>query len=439
MNSKVCEVTLHPSSVSFIYQKRSGKTVVEDISYAHVLAVEEKGFKTQDNNDNDIYAVTVHYVRQVSNRRLRIMSQNVQSDYTTCKTLVTRLEEELSVTERPKRLAVIINPNSGKKRAEKVFKNKVQPVFTLCGIHTEVHVTKTKGDALQHVRDLNLADVDGVVTVGGDGLYCEVMNGLLLSTQKDHGVNADDPKAKVVPADIPIGIIPAGSGNWVTQYLHGTRDVMTAILHVVTGFTSRTNAVSVHQGGKVSAYAGLVLCFGLQGDMMNDCEKFRWMGPNRYAVIPISTVLSRRTFDVEIEYEDDVTGELTRMSDWMYSVDTYVISRREQGDKLVPLFGDSALSVYTSSKCSLGKHVQQLTKLQDQKAGCFDYDFVKTVRTQGYKVRFPRAAVSGKGDDSMLKEKCYISCDGDVLQVVKPEFEVRLHHNAIRLYGDAVN
>lgn len=435
-DSKVCEVTLHPSTVSFSYEKKSGKSVVVDIPYACLLAVERHDNHTDSNNAS---TVIVHYLRHVTNRRLRMTSLSVQSDVTTCHTLSGALQDQIDAMDRPKRLIVLINPNSGKKQAEKVFKNKVQPLFTLCGIHTSVFVTKAPKEALELLQTVDLTDVDGVVTVGGDGLYCEVMNALILRTQKDHGVNADDPEAKVIPTNLPIGIIPAGSGDWVVQYMHGTRDVMTAILRVISGYTSPANAVSVHQGGKLSAYSGLLLAFGLQGDMMNDCEKFRWMGPNRYNVIPITTVLSRRTFDLEIEYEDDVTGEQKRMSDRMYSVDTYVISKGERENKLVPVFGDSALSVYTSSKCSLGKHVQALTKLKDNKAGCFDYDFVEKARCQSYTVRFPRAALTGKGGASLLKEKYYLSCDGDVLQVTKPEFTVTLHRHAIRLFGEAIN
>ena len=43
-----------------------------------------------------------------------------------------------------------------------------------------------------------------------------------------------------------------------------------------------TNVVSVHQGRKLQCYSSLLLEFGLIGEMMHDCEKFRWMGPNRY-------------------------------------------------------------------------------------------------------------------------------------------------------------
>nr|KAG5710252.1 hypothetical protein BaRGS_008968 [Batillaria attramentaria] len=306
-----------------------------DIPYSHMLAAEVVGPTCTEVYSSRSYSVTLHYVKSLSNNRLRVSSLEVQSDFDKCTNLAKQLEEQMTVTERPKRLVVIINPNSGKKRAEKVFKTKVQPVFSLCGIHSTVIVTSAPKEARELLQTLDLADVDGVVTVGGDGLYYEVMNGLLLRTQKDHGVNADDPEAEIIPTDIPIGIIPAGSGDWVVQYLQGTRDVITSALHVVLGKTSLTNAVSVHQGGKLSAYAGLVLGFGLQGDIMNDCEKFRWMGPSRYSVVPVSTVLSRQAFDVEVEYQDDVTGDVKRISDQMYGVDTYIISKAGQ-DKLKP-------------------------------------------------------------------------------------------------------
>ena len=49
-----------------------------------------------------------------------------------------------------------------------------------------------------------------IISVGGDGMYSEVMNGLVLRTQKDAGVDHNTPEARMQPCDIPIGIIPAG-------------------------------------------------------------------------------------------------------------------------------------------------------------------------------------------------------------------------------------
>lgn len=39
---------------------------------------------------------------------------------------------------RPKRLLVFINPFGGKKRAVKIFREKVQPLFEMAGIYSDV-------------------------------------------------------------------------------------------------------------------------------------------------------------------------------------------------------------------------------------------------------------------------------------------------------------
>lgn len=44
-----------------------------------------------------------------------------------------------------------------------------------------------------------------------------------------------------------------------------------------------SNVVSLHQGRKLTCYASLLVEFGLIGNMMHDCEKFRWLGPSRYS------------------------------------------------------------------------------------------------------------------------------------------------------------
>lgn len=73
-----------------------------------------------------------------------------------------------------------------------------------------------------------------------------------------------------------------GSGDYVAKYLHGTRDVVTATIKIILGNTVQTNVASLHEGGKLVSYSGLLLGFNLFGEMMHDCEKFRNLGPIRY-------------------------------------------------------------------------------------------------------------------------------------------------------------
>lgn len=53
--------------------------------------------------------------------------------------------------------------------------------------------------------------------MGGDGLYCECMNGLLIRTQTDAGRDYDDPEVLLRRPSLPIGIIPAGESLLLKQ------------------------------------------------------------------------------------------------------------------------------------------------------------------------------------------------------------------------------
>ena len=65
-----------------------------------------------------------------------------------------------------------------------------------------------------------------------------------------------------------------------------------------------------------------------------------------------------------------------------------------------------------------------------------DYDFVRQVRTTRYRVKLPtsRFTMDDKGNRSLVK-KYYINADGEDILLTNPEFEVRLHHHAMPIYG----
>ena len=64
--------------------------------------------------------------------------------------------------------------------------------------------------------------------VGGDGLFQEVMNGVL-ALRREGGPRA------VVAENLRLGQIPAGSTDAVTWSINGTRSVEAAALHVALG------------------------------------------------------------------------------------------------------------------------------------------------------------------------------------------------------------
>ena len=52
-----------------------------------------------------------------------------------------------------------------------------------------------------------------VISVGGDGMFHEVLNGLLFRAQQDAMLDSTSHNFQPVPLNIPIGIIPAGESN----------------------------------------------------------------------------------------------------------------------------------------------------------------------------------------------------------------------------------
>lgn len=59
-----------------------------------------------------------------------------------------------------------------------------------------------------------------VVCVGGDGMFSEVMHGLIGRMQKDSGIDQNNPKAPLVQCNIRIGIIPAGKKGLTFSLLY---------------------------------------------------------------------------------------------------------------------------------------------------------------------------------------------------------------------------
>jgi len=74
---------------------------------------------------------------------------------------------------------VFINPVSGHHRSTEVYREKVAPLFELAHIKTEVIVTERRCHARDLLQQMDLGGFDGVVCVGGDGMFAEIVHGLV--------------------------------------------------------------------------------------------------------------------------------------------------------------------------------------------------------------------------------------------------------------------
>lgn len=114
-------------------------------------------------------------------------------------------DEATPWSERPFAKALVIgNPVAGRGRGTDAARETCEGLRSL-GVATELFMTHARRDAWRRVRTMD-ADVDLVVSVGGDGTLSEVLGGL-------------------VDRDVPVAQLPLGTANVLAQELGLPRDV----------------------------------------------------------------------------------------------------------------------------------------------------------------------------------------------------------------------
>lgn len=124
----------------------------------------------------------------------------------------------------------------------------------------------------------DLAAIDGVIAVGGDGLFHEIVNGLI-EVRSGH-----DDRASAA-SNIRVGHIPAGSTDAVACTLNGTRSAFTAAMHIALGDGVPLDVLRIDFGDGRKEYAVSMTSYGFFGDVMVEGEAMRWLGPVRYDVV----------------------------------------------------------------------------------------------------------------------------------------------------------
>ena len=178
---------------------------------------------------------------------------------------------------------VIVNPFSGKKQGSEIF-NKIKQKFDSKHIDLTLIKTEFPGHAEQIIKKFNFEDYKGLLMIGGDGTFHEIVNGMF---------NRRDKKK------IPIGIIPGGTGNSFMLDL-GITDPNVAVDKILMEKTRFIDVIKLDMGQTVKYSINLV-GWGMITDIGFTAENLRWMGNVRYTISAIIHIFFKNYRKAEFE------------------------------------------------------------------------------------------------------------------------------------------
>ena len=187
-----------------------------------------------------------------------------------------------------KNYIIIVNPFSGKKKGLNILKN-IESILDTKRFSYDTHITKNSGDASSLTQTLNISKYDGIIMIGGDGTFHEIVNGMM--TRKDN-------------TQIPIGIIPGGTGNSFLLDLNIT-DPILALNRIIMHKTKKIDILRTKYNQKIKYSINLV-GWGMITDVGLTSEKFRLFGYSRYTIAAVIEIFFKKTRYAKLKVDDNI-------------------------------------------------------------------------------------------------------------------------------------
>eukprot|EP00298_Acanthocystis_sp_HF-20_P014567 c20821_g1_i2.p1 GENE.c20821_g1_i2~~c20821_g1_i2.p1 ORF type:complete len:457 (+),score=161.56 c20821_g1_i2:37-1371(+) len=286
-------------------------------------------------------------------------------------------------SQRPKNLLVFINPYGGKRRAVKIW-NGVEPIFKVAGIEVEVILTQRANHAFDYIKEApieSLKKYDGIIAVGGDGMFREITGGLL---------------ARDILSEsniVPVGIIAAGSTDTIAFTMAGTNDPTTLSLQIIFGETQSMDIVSVEQEGNYGprAIATNFMGFGFFGEVIHESEKLRSFGPLRYDIAGFFSFCKHHTWKASISFpENDSENENWRTINGQFiCVNGANVScknpKSPSGVSPISKPNDGKIHLMLIKKTSRFSYLRHLIRLS-KSGGHLNFNFVEQYQVKEFKM-----------------------------------------------------
>ncbi|XP_030380702.1 sphingosine kinase 1 [Scaptodrosophila lebanonensis] len=271
----------------------------------------------QADADNSAYLYIYAYLKQEKPLRriqtLRILRFRSNSDYGS--NLRTAAIWHRSIREHKmrsssrswdsdgKQLLILLNPKSGSGKGRELFQKQVVPLLREAEIQYELHITTHAQHAQELVRtrkDL-LERFSGIIVASGDGLFYEVLNGLMERMDWRRACK-----------ELPLGIIPCGSGNGLAKSVahhcnepYEPKPILNSTLTCIAGRATPMDVVRVELAQRNKhfvKYSFLSVGWGLIADIDIESERLRSIGAQRFTLWAIRRLITLRTYHGKLYY-----------------------------------------------------------------------------------------------------------------------------------------
>ncbi|XP_050402826.1 ceramide kinase [Patella vulgata] len=418
----------------------------KDVVGVQSLAKNTKNLtESQQKTDTDFTQIKLSYIVKKEDHKWRCDHIIFEGDFSSW---ISRLRERIR-QGKPRKLLVIINPIGGFGKGRQNYEKKVAPLFELADITTDVKVTERAGHTIDILKTYDFSTIDGIVSVGGDGLYHEVLNGILPMIQDDN-IDYNDTEITLKSPPVPIGIIPTGTGNGIAGWSCGCIDIETSALHVIRGEHHKSCALSIKVGGKHLAFAGLLFSYGVMSDLIKKSEERRWMKVMRYPVSILGGFLGRqRTFNADVSYKTlntNVDGEKKEdncENDWktidlkeFLSVHVFCCDIRvDNGVVKFDRQSDSFL-LMSYGRIKKMEQIKFLGRFATQSPNLMDFDWlIKNSNVTRFHIKVNESVDCGSSNERDRALELYVNIDGESIPISEPDIDVRFCSQLVPIYS----
>lgn len=211
------------------------------------------------------------------------------------------------------RLLIIYNPQAGNGRAGKRV-GTLKAEVDKCGIDYKLEMTTSFGHGREIVRATDLTEFDGIIAAGGDGTVFEVLNGY---------------KANESGKTIPLGVIPAGTGNAFARELEITNGDFKSAVKIIASGKIKEIDVGIFTAESHKYYFLNILGFGFVSDVAKSAHRLKRVGNLAYILGVFYQLLFLKTHHLSIEIDGKLIAReniFTEISNTRYTGSTFLMA-----------------------------------------------------------------------------------------------------------------